>query len=57
MQATDYLKSLPPVSHKALGPFGPGVNPPVCPSEGFQVDVAAAMQAIAALFASSRPGV
>jgi len=25
----DYLKSLPPVSHKALGPFGPGDNPPV----------------------------
>jgi mono/diheme cytochrome c family protein len=25
----DYLKSLPPVSHKALGPFGPGDIPPV----------------------------
>ena len=25
----DYLKSLPPVSHKAQGPFGPGDKPPV----------------------------
>jgi hypothetical protein len=25
----DYLKSLPPVSHKAQGPFGPGDEPPV----------------------------
>jgi hypothetical protein len=25
----DYLKSLPPVSHKVLGPFGPGDVPPV----------------------------
>ncbi len=25
----DYLKSLPPVSHSAPGPFGPGETPPV----------------------------
>jgi mono/diheme cytochrome c family protein len=25
----DYLKSLPPVSHKAQGPFGPNEKPPV----------------------------
>ena len=25
----DYLKSLPPVSHKVEGPFGPGDTPPV----------------------------
>jgi hypothetical protein len=25
----DYLKSLPPVSHKAQGPFGPDDKPPV----------------------------